>query len=84
MVQGTLSTAGDKARTLSKIWLSSADNTQSHPVGPSRLVNPRLQITTTIPQKPRLGHWHTGCKRDARREATTHRINGRADKPNEG
>jgi hypothetical protein len=21
-----------------------------------------------------LGHWHTGCKRDARREATTHRI----------
>jgi hypothetical protein len=21
-----------------------------------------------------LDHWHTGCKRDARREATTHRI----------
>jgi hypothetical protein len=27
-----------------------------------------------------LDHWHGACKRDARREATTHRINSRADK----
>ena len=41
----------------------------SHLVGPRSFVNHRLQIITTIPQKPQLDHWHTGCKRHARREA---------------
>ena len=34
-----------------------------------RVVNRRLQNPSGSPKKPQLDHWHTGCKRHARREA---------------
>jgi hypothetical protein len=40
----------------------------SSKVGPPGLVNHRLQKTSQITEKPQLAHWHSGCKRDARRE----------------
>jgi hypothetical protein len=45
---------------------------------PSGLVNCRLQKTPQITEKPQLDHWHTGCKRDGRREAiASHHWSGR-------
>lgn len=49
-------------------------NFQSPRSGPPLPVNRGRQSHTTNPTKPPLDHWHTGCKRHARREATTHRI----------
>ena len=40
-----------------------------HSLGPRGVVNRRLQNPSRSPKKPQLDHWHTGCKRQARREA---------------
>ena len=41
----------------------------SSQIGPGELVNCRLQKGPQIAEKPQLVHWHSGCKRESRREA---------------
>lgn len=52
-----------------KTRASWSNNPQAASPGPCEVVNHRLQNPSGSPKKPRLDHWHTGCKRHARREA---------------